>query len=41
MQNIRDLKALEPCGVVGAIISSKALYDGKIDLLQALKAAEE
>jgi len=40
VQNIRDLKALEPCGVVGAIIG-KALYDGKIDLLQALKAAEE
>ncbi|NLO21021.1 MAG: 1-(5-phosphoribosyl)-5-[(5-phosphoribosylamino)methylideneamino]imidazole-4-carboxamide isomerase [Syntrophomonadaceae bacterium] len=40
VQNIRDLKAIESCGVVGAIIG-KALYDGKIDLLQALKAAEE
>lgn len=40
VQNIRDLKAIESCGVVGAIIG-KALYDGKLDLVQALKAAEE
>ncbi len=38
-QNIKDLKALESWGVVGAIIG-KALYDGKIDLIQALQAAE-
>lgn len=37
-QNIRDLKALEPAGVVGAIIG-KALYDGKISLSEALQAA--
>jgi len=36
-QNIRDLKALEPVGVVGAIIG-KALYDGKINLPEALQA---
>ncbi len=39
-QNIKDLKAIEPFGVVGAIIG-KALYDGKINLSQALQAAED
>ncbi|KUG03681.1 phosphoribosylformimino-5-aminoimidazole carboxamide ribotide isomerase [hydrocarbon metagenome] len=39
-QNIKDLKAIESFGVVGAIIG-KALYDGKIDLSQALQAAED
>ncbi len=39
-QNIKDLKAVEPFGVVGAIIG-KALYDGKINLLQALEAADD
>ncbi len=39
-QNIRDLKAIEPFGVVGAIIG-KALYDGKINLPEALQAAED
>ncbi len=39
-ENIRDLKALEPSGVVGAIIG-KALYEGKISLSAALSAAEE
>ncbi|HPF43881.1 MAG TPA: 1-(5-phosphoribosyl)-5-[(5-phosphoribosylamino)methylideneamino]imidazole-4-carboxamide isomerase [Syntrophomonadaceae bacterium] len=39
LENITDLKALEPCGVAGAIIG-KALYDGKIDLAAALAAAE-
>ncbi len=39
-QNIKDLKAIEPFGVVGAIIG-KALYDGKINLPEALRAAED
>lgn len=39
LDNIADLKAMEPAGVVGAIIG-KALYDGKIDLAAALVAAE-
>lgn len=38
-QNIKELKAIESCGIVGAIIG-KALYDGKIDLCAALQAAE-
>lgn len=38
-ENILALKALEDCGVAGAIMG-KALYDGKITLLEALKAAE-
>jgi len=38
LENINDLKALEKSGVAGAIIG-KALYDGKIDLTEALAAA--
>lgn len=37
-RNIRDLKALESVGIVGAIIG-KALYEGKISLSEALQAA--
>ena len=39
LENIKDLKAMEPSGVAGAIIG-KALYDGKIDLAAALSVAE-
>ncbi|MGE5392040.1 MAG: 1-(5-phosphoribosyl)-5-[(5-phosphoribosylamino)methylideneamino]imidazole-4-carboxamide isomerase [Deltaproteobacteria bacterium] len=37
-ENIMALKALEDCGVAGAIMG-KALYDGKITLAEALEAA--
>lgn len=37
-ENIQALKALEDCGVTGAIMG-KALYDGKITLHEALEAA--
>ena len=40
LDNIRALKELENDGVSGAIIG-KALYDGKISLLDALKEAEK
>jgi len=39
-ENIVALKALEDCGVIGAIMG-KALYDGKITLPEALEAAGE
>ena len=39
-QNIKDLKAIESFGVLGAIIG-KALYDGKISISEALQAAED
>lgn len=39
-QNIKDLKAIECFGVLGAIIG-KALYDGKISISEALQAAED
>lgn len=38
LENIRQLKQLQPLGVTGAIIG-KALYDGKLDLKEALAAA--
>jgi phosphoribosylformimino-5-aminoimidazole carboxamide ribotide isomerase len=38
VENIQDLKAMEPAGVYGAI-NGKALYDGKITLEEALAAA--
>jgi phosphoribosylformimino-5-aminoimidazole carboxamide ribotide isomerase len=38
VQDIRALKALAPCGVVGAVIG-KALYDGRLTLEAALHAA--
>lgn len=38
VDNIRDLKAIENLGVNGAIIG-KAIYDGKIELSEALAAA--
>ncbi len=37
LEDLRRLKPLEPRGVVGAIIG-KALYEGKIDLREAIKA---
>lgn len=37
-ENIRALKELEPLGVTGAIVG-KAIYEGKISLVQALQAA--
>ncbi len=36
VENILELKKSEPQGVIGAIIG-KAIYDGKIDLAEALK----
>lgn len=39
VENIIKLREMEPCGVTGAIIG-KALYDGKIDLKNALDAAK-
>lgn len=39
VDNIIKLKAMESCGVTGAIIG-KALYDGKISLAEALAAAK-
>lgn len=39
-QDITELKAMERLGVIGAIIG-KALYDGKLDLVQALQAAAD
>lgn len=39
LQDIKALKAMEVLGVKGAIIG-KALYEGKIDLREALKEAE-
>ncbi|QGT98819.1 Phosphoribosylformimino-5-aminoimidazole carboxamide ribotide isomerase [Candidatus Syntrophocurvum alkaliphilum] len=39
-ENIKDLKHIESLGVSGAIIG-KALYDGKISLADALKAAKQ
>lgn len=39
-ENIRALKALEDCGVAGAIMG-KALYEGKITLPEAIEAAGE
>lgn len=38
MENIKALKALTPLGIDGAIVG-KALYDGKLDLRQALAVA--
>jgi phosphoribosylformimino-5-aminoimidazole carboxamide ribotide isomerase len=38
LDNIKALKALEPIGVSGAIIG-KALYEGKINLTEAIKTA--
>jgi len=38
VENIKDLKTMEKIGVGGAIIG-KALYDGKLSLAEALKAA--
>jgi phosphoribosylformimino-5-aminoimidazole carboxamide ribotide isomerase len=38
IDNIRALKDMEPSGVCGAIIG-KALYDGKLTLIDALQAA--
>ncbi|MGI6434396.1 MAG: 1-(5-phosphoribosyl)-5-[(5-phosphoribosylamino)methylideneamino]imidazole-4-carboxamide isomerase [Syntrophomonadaceae bacterium] len=40
LDNIRELKALEPAGIDGAIVG-KALYDGKMDLSKALALAAE
>ena len=39
LKDLADLKALEADGVMGAVIG-KALYDGKLDLVQALQIAE-
>lgn len=39
LEDIRELKTLEPEGVAGAIIG-KALYEGKVHLEDALKAAK-
>jgi phosphoribosylformimino-5-aminoimidazole carboxamide ribotide isomerase len=39
LENIRRLKEMEGMGVSGAIIG-KAIYDGKIELTDALKAAK-
>lgn len=38
VQDIQDLKALAPCGVVGAIIGT-ALYEGRLTIEAALQAA--
>lgn len=38
LDNIRELKVLEPAGIDGAIVG-KALYDGKMDLSEALALA--
>lgn len=38
LDNIRELKALEPSGIDGAIVG-KALYDGKMNLSEALALA--
>jgi len=38
VENIKDLKTMEKIGVGGAIIG-KAIYDGKLSLAEALKAA--
>ncbi len=40
LEDIRALKALSNSGLSGAIVG-KALYDGKLDLIQALAAANE
>lgn len=40
VENIQALKALTPLGMDGAIVG-KALYDGKLDLGEALSAANE
>jgi phosphoribosylformimino-5-aminoimidazole carboxamide ribotide isomerase len=40
LDDLRRLKAMEGDGVVGAIIG-RALYDGSIDLAEALKAERE
>jgi phosphoribosylformimino-5-aminoimidazole carboxamide ribotide isomerase len=40
MENIKALKALTHLGIDGAIVG-KALYDGKLDLRQALAVAAE
>ncbi len=39
LEHLRQLKQLEPRGVVGAIVG-KALYEGTIDLKEALKLVE-
>lgn len=39
LNDIAALKGLEPDGVIGAIIG-KALYDGKLNLVQALQTAD-
>jgi phosphoribosylformimino-5-aminoimidazole carboxamide ribotide isomerase len=36
LADLRQLKTLEPCGVIGAIVG-KALYEGAIDLAEALR----
>jgi len=40
LDDIRRLKTLVPLGVEGAIIG-KAIYDGKIDLSEALRIAQD
>jgi phosphoribosylformimino-5-aminoimidazole carboxamide ribotide isomerase len=40
LSDLRRLKAMAPEGVVGAIIG-RALYDGSIDLAEALKVEQE
>ena len=40
LDDLRRLKAMEGEGVAGAIIG-RALYDGSIDLAEALKAERE
>ncbi|WP_305042103.1 1-(5-phosphoribosyl)-5-[(5-phosphoribosylamino)methylideneamino]imidazole-4-carboxamide isomerase [Geoalkalibacter sp.] len=39
LQDIRDLKGLEPLGVVGAI-TGKAIYSGALDLREAIRVAQ-
>ncbi|MGQ9632183.1 MAG: 1-(5-phosphoribosyl)-5-[(5-phosphoribosylamino)methylideneamino]imidazole-4-carboxamide isomerase [bacterium] len=39
LDDIRKLKGMEPEGVVGAIVG-KALYDGRVDLKEAISIAE-
>jgi phosphoribosylformimino-5-aminoimidazole carboxamide ribotide isomerase len=39
LEDIRRLRALEPCGVVG-VITGKALYTGRLSLREAMAVAQ-